>query len=150
MWLLGSELKTSGRAVSALNHWTIFLAYKVFSFENDLVRSSLFNVPSFANGRERGFLFCCAVLFCFFNADIVSPTPFVEIVLFLYNISLNFCCKSSDHLCGSLCVLWSSWWSVSIFRNYHGFVVIRNQESETSVFCMAFLILPNFQIVLAI
>jgi hypothetical protein len=39
---------------------------------------------------------------------------------------------------------------VSIFRNYHGFVVIRNQESETSVFCMAFLILPNFQIVLAI
>ena len=25
-----------------------------------------------------------------------------------------------------------------LFKNYHGFVVIRNQESEASVFCMAF------------
>jgi hypothetical protein len=33
MWLLGTEFRTSGRAISALNHWVIFLAPLILFFE---------------------------------------------------------------------------------------------------------------------
>jgi hypothetical protein len=37
MWLLGIELRTSGRAVSALNHWAISPALAPFSFANLII-----------------------------------------------------------------------------------------------------------------
>ena len=34
MWLLGIELRSSGRAVSALNHWAISIAHRSHSYSN--------------------------------------------------------------------------------------------------------------------